>query len=178
MIKELSIILLAYNEEKNIAMAIEQSVNIAKKIAQHYEILVVYYVGSTDATEIIVKKYIQANPHIKLIVQHQKGYGTAITLGIKSASMENVFYTDADNQFNLGELEVFVPHLKDYDLILGYRIKRKDPITRIITAKVYNLMLRAYLGIRIRDVDCSFKLIKRNCPVINFISSTQVKLTV
>ena len=75
--------------------------------------------------------------------------------------MELIFYTDSDNQFDVEELTSFLPPLDGADLVVGYRVNRQDPPLRLFVARVYNLMIRLMFGLRVRDIDCSFKLGKR-----------------
>jgi len=76
--------------------------------------------------------------------------------------MDLVFYTDSDNQFDVEELVRFIPYLETSDLVVGYRSNRQDPAFRILVAKVYNLLIRVLFGLKVRDIDCSFKLGRRS----------------
>ena len=160
----------AYNEEENIPIIIKSAEEILKKVAGDYEIVVVVYEGSQDNSIKVVKNFEKKNDKVKLIVQpkDKKGIGTAIKIGFESAKYPCIFYADSDNQFNLREFEKFLPYIKDYDVIAGYRIKRKDPFTRILTSKIYNLIVGALFGTKERDLDCAFRLVKKN--VINNIN--------
>ena len=157
----------AYNEAENIPKLLESAVKILKKSANEYEILVVVYEGSTDGTIDAVKKFAVKNNKIKLLLQpkDKRGIGYAKIMGFKNAKYENIFYADADNQFDLNDFRKFLPYINKYDIIAGYRIKRHDPKTRIIVSKIYNAMMRILFGTKERDLDCAFRLI--NKKVIN-----------
>ena len=75
--------------------------------------------------------------------------------------MPLVFYTDADNQFDVHELKNLLPSIDDYDIVSGFRIYRFDPFSRLVLSWGYNLLVRVLFRIRVRDVDCAFKLFRR-----------------
>lgn len=170
----------AYNEEKNIPKVLNSAVKILNEVADDYEILVVVYEGSTDKTIEIVKKFSNKNKKIKLLLQPKgkKGIGYAKIIGFKNAKYPYIFYADSDNQFDLNDFKKFLPYIKDYDIIAGYRIQRHDPMTRIIISKFYNAMMRLLFGAKERDLDCAFRLVnKRVINSINLICSTGVATT-
>jgi|TARA_B100002003_G_C14095779_1_gene527076 glycosyltransferase involved in cell wall biosynthesis len=170
----------AYNEEENIPKILESAASVLKQVADDYEILVVVYGGSTDCTIDIVKKYQKKNRKIKLIIQpkDKKGIGYAKRMGFKNAKFPYIFYADSDNQFDLKEFKKFLPYLDKYDVIAGYRIERHDPKTRVITSRIYNMMMRLMFGAKERDLDCAFRLVnKRVINNISLICSTGVATT-
>ncbi|MBS3102929.1 glycosyltransferase family 2 protein [Candidatus Woesearchaeota archaeon] len=160
-LSSLSVFFPAYNEEENIALALERAVSVVSKITTDYEIMVVDD-GSRDKTSDIVKGYIKTNPKIRLI-QHGKnrGYGAALKTGFENSGKELIFYTDSDLQFNLAEISRLLKFIDDYDLVIGYRIKRKDPFMRLIAASVYKNLVRLILGLKVKDPDCAFKLCRK-----------------
>ena len=162
----------AYNEEENIKTVVENAKSVLKEMANSYEVLVVVYKGSTDNTIKIVKEMMKEDKNIRLLMQpkNKKGVGYAIRMGFEHAKCPYVFYSDADNQFNLDEFKKFLPYIKDYDIIAGYRINRQDPFMRIFTSKIYNLIVKIIFGVRERDVDCAFRLAnKRVFKKINLV---------
>jgi glycosyltransferase involved in cell wall biosynthesis len=76
--------------------------------------------------------------------------------------MDLVFFTDGDLQFDLSELELLLDRIEDADVVCGYRIKRRDPLHRLLNAFLWNRLVRILLGLRIRDVNCAFKLFRRS----------------
>jgi len=153
----------AYNEEENIADVIREARQVLEKVSDDYEIIVVLYEGSTDGTADIVRRFQEENDRIRLIIQplSDRGYGAALKYGFNACRYPFIFYSDSDNQFDLGELERFVDLIADSDIVIGYRMKRQDPFLRILAAYIYNAILRLVIGIPFKDVDCSFKLFRR-----------------
>ncbi len=160
----------AYNEEENISKLLKSAVKVLKKVANNYEALVIVYEGSTDGTIDVVNRFSSKNKNIKLVIQpkDKKGVGYATILGFENAKYSYIFYTDADNQFDLNEFKKFLPYINKYDIIAGYRIKRQDPKTRIFISKIYNLFMRFLFDIKERDLDCAFRLV--NAKVIKSIN--------
>jgi glycosyltransferase involved in cell wall biosynthesis len=99
-----------------------------------------------------------------VVLRHaqNRGYGAALRTGLFSAKKDLVFYTDSDNQFDIRELKLFMEHIPGYDLIIGYRKNRQDIFLRKFSAFVYNRLVFLLFGLNVRDIDCSFKLFKRN----------------
>lgn len=160
----------AYNEAENIPGLLSSAVKILREVADEYEILVVVYEGSSDGTAGIVRKFSKKNERIKLLIQpkDKKGIGYAKIIGFKNAKFPYVFYADSDNQFNLEDFRKFLPYIKSYDIIAGYRIKRHDPKARILVSKIYNAMMRLLFKTKEKDLDCAFRLVSKR--VINNIS--------
>jgi len=159
--KSISVFLPALNEEDNIKICILSIEKYLRKRFKEYEILVVAS-GSTDGTEEIVRDIIKKDNHIKLISYKKVlGYGAALKSGFSHSSKDLIFYTDSDNQFNIQDLDRLLPFLDFYDIVSGYRINRQDPPMRIFIAYVYNMLIRVLFHLRIRDIDSSFKLYKK-----------------
>jgi len=117
---------------------------------------------------------------IKLLIQpkNKKGVGYAKIMGFKNAKYPYIFYADADNQFNLEDFKKFLPYIRKYDIIAGYRIKRNDSKARIVVSRIYNAMMRLLFGAKERDLDCAFRLVnKRVIDNINLACSTGVATT-
>lgn len=160
----------AYNEEKNIPKLLSSAEKILKKVADKYEILVVVYEGSTDKSAEIVKKFSKKNKKIRLLMQPKgkKGIGYAKIMGFKNAKYPYIFYADSDNQFDINEFKKFLPYIGKYGIIAGYRIKRQDPMARILVSKIYNIMMKMLFNVKERDLDCAFRLVSKR--VIDNIS--------
>jgi glycosyltransferase involved in cell wall biosynthesis len=158
---ELSIILPALNEEENIERAMTAATKVADRLCARHEIIVVDD-GSTDRTAEIVRTAGEADPRIRL-VSHAKnqGYGHALRSGFEAATMDLVFFTDADNQFDLEELEMFLPAIEHADVVAGFRYNRQDPFMGRVFAKGWNAIVRVLFFAPVRDIDCAFKLFRR-----------------
>ena len=161
-LSSLSIILPCYNEEENVEKVVRAADAICKKVAEDYEILVIND-GSKDRTEEIANGLTTEFPNLVVVSQANKGYGGAIKRGFETATKDWVFFTDSDLQFDLNELESFIPYSNEYNFIFGYRIKRADKFHRILIAKMLKVWNRILLGfpMYIKDIDCAFKLMKR-----------------
>ena len=152
----------AFNEEAIIEKTVTDAARIASTLADDYEIVVVDD-GSSDKTASVVERLAGADPHIRL-ERHDRnrGYGAALRTGFASARKDLVFFSDADAQFDLRELPLLLAMLPDAPVVVGYRIRRNDPPHRLFIAKTYNFIVRAVFGLRVRDIDCAFKLFRRD----------------
>ena len=162
--KSISVVLPAYNEALNIAGELGDIFDFLKDNFNDFEIIVVDD-GSKDQTYSIcssVKNELGKNIRI-LKHEHNKGYGAALRTGLFSAKKDLVFYTDADNQFDISELLEFIKVIDNYDLVIGYRVGRQDAAIRKFTSAAYRLLIGIIFGLKVRDIDCSFKLFKREC---------------
>jgi len=159
--KQLSLFFPAYNEESVIKKTLAAAAKVAPGIAETYEIIVIND-GSTDRTREIVEDIISANPRIKLISHPtNQGYGAAIKSGLAAVRYPWVIVCDSDGQFNLSEIKKFTPFITDYDLIIGYRLKRSDSRYRRLMAFILRMVNLILFKINFKDIDCGFKLFKK-----------------
>ena len=160
----LSVFFPAYNEEANIRAAVEEAVRVidASPFVGDYEIIIVND-GSRDNTLAISHELEAEIPQVR-VVDHgvNKGYGAALKSGIAAATKDYVFFTDADLQFDILELQNLLVHLDRNPVVIGYRAPRRDPLMRLLNAKVWNVLNRTLFGLRVRDIDCAFKVFRRD----------------
>lgn len=158
----LSIVLPCFDEAENVAAAIEQAAAAAAAVTDgRYEVIVVDD-GSQDGTADIASAFAARDPRVRLVVHpSNRGYGAALRSGIAAARQPWVFITDADLQFDLGQIGQFVPETTDADLLIGWRIARQDPLHRRLNAAAWNALVRCLFRLPVRDIDCAFKLIRR-----------------
>lgn len=163
MFTTLSAVLPAYNEEENIETAVRKMLEVLQTLPlTEYEVIVIND-GSVDRTGDIADQLAQENPHVRVIHHNpNKGYAEALKSGFTGARYEMIFYTDSDNQFDVRELKNFLGAIEDYDLVCGFRIYRFDPLTRLFLSWGFNLLVRIIFRIRVRDIDCAFKLFRRS----------------
>ena len=160
-VKSLSVILPAFNEEGNIRTVVEDAYRNIWKFAPVFEIIVVND-GSKDRTGDICDRLVEEFPEVR-VVHHasNRGYGAALKSGIQSARHDLIFFTDADGQFDLKEVATLLEDTDAYDVVAGYRARRQDPPHRLLFAWGWNILVRVVLGIRVRDIDCAFKVFDR-----------------
>lgn len=157
----ISVFFPCYNEEKNIGMLLEKSLLFLPEIAYDYEIIVIDD-GSSDATLKIAQNISQKNPKVK-VIRHEtnRGYGAALRTGFENSEKEYIFFTDSDNQFDITEMTKLLPYIKDFDIVAGFRIKRKDNFIRKINEFGFNLLIQIFFGLKIKDLNCAFKIYKK-----------------
>lgn len=161
-VKELSVFFPAYNEEENIEHTVTKAIEVLEKLAKKWEIIVVND-GSTDKTGEIVEKLIEKEPRIKMITHTpNRGYGAAFKSGLYNAQYKLIAFTDADGQFDFNEIEKFLEEIREADIVAGYRLKRQDSLLRVVNAKFWEALMRVSFGLKIKDPDCGFKLIKKD----------------
>jgi glycosyltransferase involved in cell wall biosynthesis len=160
--ESLTVVLPAYNEEDNIERIITRSLEVLPEMVGEWEIIVVDD-GSRDRTGEIAAGFVDEHyPNVRLL-RHpaNQGYGAAIRSGFRRARYGLVFYTDSDNQFDIAELRYALPMMADVDVLCGFRVYRYDTPARLILSWVYNLLVRILFHVPVRDVDCAFKIFRR-----------------
>lgn len=158
---ELSVFLPAYNEEANVAQAVERVSAVAAQLGIEYEIIVVND-GSRDRTGDIVREMLPRVPHLRLEEHYpNRGYGGALKAGFAAAKGEWIAFVPADNQFDFSEIGRFLALRNQADIICGYRAKRQDNFIRRLNAFGWNTLVRLLFGYLCRDIDCGFKLVHR-----------------
>ncbi|OGN10143.1 MAG: hypothetical protein A3C61_03135 [Candidatus Yanofskybacteria bacterium RIFCSPHIGHO2_02_FULL_39_10] len=158
---QLSIVLPAHNEADNLPILIRDVTNYMMGLGWNYEIIVVND-GSTDRTKEILDTLQRTDSHIKA-VHHPKnrGYGATLRSGFSLATKEWIFFMDSDRQFNIQEMSKLAEHVDKYDIVIGYRKDRQDHLIRRINAGIFNMAVNLLFGLWIRDIDCAFKLLRR-----------------
>jgi glycosyltransferase involved in cell wall biosynthesis len=158
----LTVVLPAYNEEANIGPMIEAALEVLPGLVDDYEVVVVDD-GSRDATTMVAEDWVERHyPAVRLLKHEEnQGYGVAIRTGFQHARGSLIFYTDADRQFDISELAYFLPLAEQHDLVIGFRVYRYDSAIRSLVSWGYNRLVGVLFRVRVRDVDCSFKLLRR-----------------
>jgi len=161
-IKGLSCILPVYNEESCIAETIKKAHGFLSTTSLNFEIIAVND-GSTDNTLPILYELSSIYNNL-VIVDHEnnKGYGTALINGFGISKYDLLFFTDSDMQFDFNDMNLLLPYANDFDIIVGYRLHRKDNALRLLTSFVYNRIVCITFKLKIKDINCAFKLFSKN----------------
>ena len=158
----LSVFFPAYNDAGTIASLVMTALMTAETLTPDYEVIVIND-GSADRTAEILDELARVYPRLR-VVHHvrNRGYGGALRSGFATASKDWVFYTDGDGQYDPAEMTVLWERSgDDVDLVNGYKISRSDPFHRIVIGRVYHHTVKLLFGLRVRDVDCDFRLLRR-----------------
>lgn len=155
-------VLPAYNEEENIETAALKLLEALQSLPFPEREVIIVNDGSRDRTGELADQLASQHPEIR-VLHHPTNYGYAKALktGFTNARSDLIFYTDSDNQFDVREVKNFIAPIEDYDIVCGFRIYRYDPLTRLFLSWGFNLIVRLIFRIRVRDIDCAFKLFRR-----------------
>jgi glycosyltransferase involved in cell wall biosynthesis len=160
-LRGLSIVLPCHDEAANIERAVDEATAAGELVADAHEVIVVDD-GSSDDTRDLAEGLADVDPRVRVLVHEtNRGYGAAVRTGFAAARLEWVFLTDADLQFDLRELTRFAPVAPSCDIVTGYRVHRADPPHRLLNAAAWNMLVRRTFDLGLRDVDCAFKLMRR-----------------
>ena len=163
---ELSLFFPAHNEEANLEALVDEALAALPTIAQKFEIIAVDD-GSRDRTPAIADELAAKHPDVFRVVHHpvNLGYGAALRSGFRASRFELIAFIDGDRQFkvaDVGRLTERLAEADNPDVVVGFRIKRADPIIRRWYARTYKLANRIFFGVRVKDIDCACKLFRRN----------------
>ena len=165
----LSIVIPAYNEEANIVAAVEEISDVAQTLNMDYEIILVND-GSRDRTGEVARAELAPRiPHFRL-VEHfpNRGYGGALKAGFAAATKEVIVFTASDKQFKFSEITLLLDKLTpDLALVSGWRVHRQDSFIRRLNGRGWNAVVMILFGRTIHDIDCGFKVFRRD--VLNHI---------
>src|SRR3954471_13743722 len=139
----------AYNEQDNLASAVEDALRVAEESPYigDYEIVIIND-GSTDATQAIAERLAAENERVRVIDHDQnRGYGSALKTGLAAATKDWAFFSDVDRQFDIVELQNLLGHIPIHDAVIAYRAPRRDLFMRLVNAKVWNLLNKSLFGL-------------------------------
>ena len=158
----LSVFFPAYNDSGTIASMVVSAVLAAGRLTPDYEVIVIND-GSRDSTPLILDELARVYRQVR-IVHHpgNRGYGGALRSGFATATKEWIFYTDGDAQYDPWEMSVLWERRSPgVDLVNGYKISRSDPFHRVVIGRLYHNAVKMLFGLKVRDVDCDFRLMRR-----------------
>lgn len=163
-VQELSVFFPVYNEEDNLRSTVEEASKVLKSLGlKNYEIILVLD-GPKDRSPEIAEELVKKDGHIRLIKHNpNKGYGEALKSGFYNSKYPWITFTDSDGQFDFSEITDFIEKqdTTDADLVIGYYLSRQVPALTKVTTKVWELLVFILFGLRVRDIDCGFKLISK-----------------
>ena len=157
--KKLSLVIPAFNEERNFKKGVLEEVeNYLEKSQLDYEVVVVDD-GSEDSTKELVKKFIKKHPRFRLIENSHGGKAMAVMTGMEKAEGETVLFTDMDQATPIDQLDKFLPKFEEgYDLVIGSRHGRRGaPFIRKLSAWGFAVLRNLILGLPFSDTQCGFK---------------------
>jgi glycosyltransferase involved in cell wall biosynthesis len=159
---EISAVMPAFNEEANLEQSVGRMADALQACARGFEIIVVDD-GSQDGTAAVLERLKAAHPNLR-VIRHplNRGYGAALRSGFAAARFSWIFLMDADNQFDPSEVERLLARAAGADIVAGYRKHRRDPVLRRLNAWAFFTMVRLLFGGLVRDVNCAFKLMRRD----------------
>jgi glycosyltransferase involved in cell wall biosynthesis len=159
----LSVFFPAYNDSGTIASLVITALHSARRLTPDCEIIVVND-GSADATAAIVDELARTYPEVRAVHhERNRGYGGALRSGFAAATKDLVFYTDGDAQYDPAEMALLWARFESsVDLVNGYKISRSDPLHRVVIGRVYHHTVKLLFGLKVRDVDCDFRLMRRS----------------
>jgi glycosyltransferase involved in cell wall biosynthesis len=157
----ISVFFPCYNEQANVGRTVEKALEVLGKLNADFEAIIVDD-GSSDGTGRIADEIAGRDGRVK-VVRHQRnlGYGAALQSGFKAATKELVFYTDGDGQFDIKEMPPLLALMEQFDIVSCYRLNRRDSLIRKINGWCWTRLVCLMFGLKIRDIDCAFKLYKR-----------------
>jgi glycosyltransferase involved in cell wall biosynthesis len=153
-----------FNDAGSIASLVARANAILREVTADYEIIVVDD-GSTDHSVAVLEELLRSRPVPLRLVRHPRnlGYGGALRTGFAEATKDWIFYTDGDAQYDVAELRSLLALVHDdIDVVQGYKLTRQDPWHRVLLGAVYRKVARIMFCLKIRDVDCDFRLIRRS----------------
>lgn len=163
---DISIVIPAYNEEKNIRLgALDKVARYLEKQTYEWEVIIVDD-GSTDSTKRLLKEFTEKNRHYRVLYNQHHGKAATVIAGMLEAKGDVILFTDLDQATPLDQLEKVLPWFrKGYDVVIGSRNRRREgaPLTRLVMARGFMILRSAILGLQgITDTQCGFKAFKRD----------------
>jgi glycosyltransferase involved in cell wall biosynthesis len=160
----LSVFFPAYNDAPSLPGLLAKTFAALRAGVADYEVIIVNDGSYDDTAAVLEEQRKLYGPCLRIVTHAQnRGYGGALRSGFEAAAKDWVFYTDGDGQYDVSELPCLLEFARPQTgLVNGYKLERHDPAHRIWIGKTYNFCARLLFGIRIRDIDCDYRLIRRD----------------
>ncbi|UCC66065.1 MAG: glycosyltransferase family 2 protein [Deltaproteobacteria bacterium] len=160
---DLSIVIPVYNEEDNIVPLLSELGMELDRLGRSYEIIFVDD-GSRDRSFEILKKAASSNEKIRVIrFKQNRGQTAAFDAGFKAALGDIVITMDADLQNDPKDIPRLLEKMGEFDVVCGWRHKRRDPWIKIVSSKIANFVRNKLSQEDIIDTGCSLKAYRREC---------------
>jgi glycosyltransferase involved in cell wall biosynthesis len=164
LVDEISVFFPCYNEAKNIENTINKAIPVLNKVAGVWEIIIVND-GSKDDTQKVAESIQKKYPKNITIINHNpnRGYGGALQSGLYNSKYKWITFTDSDGQFDFSELTKLLKKQQETkaDMVIGYYLSRKVSKAAILTSKIWEVIIFILFGLKVRDIDCGFKLLSK-----------------
>lgn len=173
----LTVFLPSHNEEGNVERVVREFLAELPRVAERYEVVVVDD-GSRDRTGEIADRLAAEDPHV-MVVHHPRnlGYGGAVTTGLRSGTQPFLLLSDGDGQFDPAEMSKLTSRIADYDVVIGRRARRADHLMRRINGRAWTMLARLLFGLQVSDMDCGFKLFRREAVAGITLHSNSAMIT-
>jgi glycosyltransferase involved in cell wall biosynthesis len=161
-VEAISVFFPCYNDEASIGRMVDVAVATLARVGVSDAEVIVINDGSTDSSAKVLDELAQREPLLRIVThERNRGYGGALLSGFGAATRQWVFYTDGDGQFDPAELELLVQRASDdVDVVQGFKLRRADGPVRAVIGRVYHRFVSFFFGLKIRDTDCDFRLIR------------------
>jgi len=159
----ISVVIPAYNEIESLRPLTVELIDVMRDVGQEFEILFVDD-GSSDGTRGLLRELADEYPEVHFIgFRANRGQTAAMAAGLKHAMGDILVTLDADMQNDPHDIPLLMEKLDQYDVVCGWRQKRRDNIVRRISSRVANYVRNKLSDEQIVDVGCSLKVYKREC---------------
>jgi glycosyltransferase involved in cell wall biosynthesis len=158
----LSIVIPVFDEKESLRELHDRIVRVLEQVPGSYELIFVDD-GSKDGSSELLKDISRQDPRVKVIyLRRNFGKTIALSIGFKEAQGEKIITLDADLQ----DLPEEIPNLlmeldKGYDLVSGWKNKRKDPLSKKVNSWIFNHMVSFFTGVKIHDINCGLKAYRK-----------------
>ncbi len=150
-----------YNDAPSVEVMVERAREALERVSDDWEIILVEDCSPDNVGE-IADRLAAEDPRVRAIHHDtNRGYGGALRSGFAAATKELVFYTDGDAQYDPREMTALLGLIEGADVVNGYKIERGDRLVRKVLGRVYHATVKLLFRLPLRDVDCDFRLMRR-----------------
>lgn len=160
---DISIVIPVFNEDESTPLLYTELNEVLTRIGRSYEIIFIND-GSSDNTLENLKKIRSENSNVKIIdLNRNFGQTAAIMAGFHFMEGEIAITMDSDLQNDPHDIAQLLEEIdKGFDIISGWRKKRKDGFTRTILSRFANLLISKSMGLKLHDYGCTLKAYRKD----------------